>query len=201
MKRLLSTFFTFLIFYGMSKAQSDIQAMLKQIALLEIHIGELKNAIDIARVGLTTISEIKKGEFNLHNIFFSSLQRVNPVVAKYSKIAEIIADQISIVSDFKALQKNLSGSNRVSSTELAYINAVFSFITNECEINLNALIDVTTDGSLEMTDDERVKRIDGICLDMKDKYAFTQSFIAHSDLLITERDDALNEGNLLKSLE
>ena len=38
------------------------------------------------------------------------------------------------------------------------------------------LIAVTTDGNSEMTDDERIKRVDGIYDDMEDKYAFTQSF-------------------------
>src|SRR5665213_2261912 len=98
-------------------AQSDIQAMLKQIALLGVYVKELQNAIEIARDGLTTIWEIKNGELNLHNVFFNSLQRVNPSVAKYSKIAEIIADQVAIVSDFKSLIKRLNNSGRMTSAE------------------------------------------------------------------------------------
>ena len=60
---------------------------------------------EIARDGLTTIHEIKNGEFNLHNLFFSSLKTVNPEVAKYSRIAVIIADQVSIIGEFKSLSK------------------------------------------------------------------------------------------------
>lgn len=201
MKARIIVFFTCLIFCGTARAQSDLQAMLKQIALLEIHIEELKKAIDIARVGLTTISEIKNGEFNLHNIFFSSLQRVNPVVAKYSKIAEIIADQISIVSQFKALIKKTYVSVSFTNCEFAYLNEVYSNISSECTKNLNDLIYVTTDGSLEMTDDERIKRIDGIYMDMKDKYAFTQDFTAHSESLLAERERAERESQIIKSLE
>jgi hypothetical protein len=201
MKRRVFVFFTCLTLWRTAGAQSDIQAMLKQIALLEIHIEELKNAIDIARDGLTTISEIKNGEFNLHSIFFSSLQRVNPSVAKYSKIAEIIEDQIAIVSDFKALLKRMNGSARISNSDIVYVNTVYSNISRECSKSLNDLIAVTTDGNLKMTDDERVKRINGIYLDMKDKYAFTQKFTIESGKLITERDRAFNETQFLKSLE
>ena len=85
------------------RAQGDIQAMLKQIALLAVYMKDLEDAMKIAKDGLTTISEIKNGEFNLHSLFFSSLQSVNPSVAKYSKIAEIISDQVAIVSNFKNL--------------------------------------------------------------------------------------------------
>ena len=73
---------------GFAHAQSDIQAMLKQIAKLEIYIIDLEKGYKIAQEGLTTIGEIKKGEFNLHSFFFSSLESVNPSVAKYSKIAD-----------------------------------------------------------------------------------------------------------------
>src|ERR1700676_2135401 len=110
MRKTLIILFLFLAGTGL-RAQSDIQAMLKQIALLAVYVKELENAINIAQDGLTTIGEIKNGEFNLHNLFFSSLQRVNPSVVKYSKIAEIIADQIAILSDFKTMIRRINNSS------------------------------------------------------------------------------------------
>jgi len=187
-------------FFGSVKAQSDIQAMLKQIAKLEIYIIDLEKGYKIAREGLTTIGEIKKGEFNLHSIFFSSLQSVNPSVAKYSKIAVIVSDQIFIVSGFKSLIQRLNG-KKINANEINYINAVYSNMVTECTKSLNALIAVTTDGTLEMTDDERIKRIDGIYEDMEDKYAFTQSFTSKAGSMADQRNDEANEFGLLKALE
>jgi hypothetical protein len=188
-------------FHAPVRAQEDIQAMLKQIALLAVYVKELGNAIDIARDGLTTISEIKNGEFNLHSLFFNSLQRVNPSVAKYSKIEEIIADQLAIVSNFKNLTKRMTSSGRMTASEMSYISSVYDHISNECTKSLNDLISVTTDGKLEMTDDERVKRIDGIWTGMKDKYAFTQDFTTCTDQLSNERDREFRENKFLKTLE
>lgn len=183
------------------RAQSDIQAMLKQIAKLEIYIIDLEKGYKIAREGLTTIGEIKKGEFNLHSLFFSSLQSVNPSVAKYSKIALIISDQLSIISSFKTLIQYLNKSGKLTNSEMQYVETVFTNMVNECTKNLNALIAVTTDGKLEMTDDERIRRIDGIYDDMEDKYAFTQSFISKTGLLVYQRNDEANDYGLLKALE
>ena len=179
-------------------AQADIQAMIKQILKLEIYIVDLEKGYKIAKEGLTTIGEIKKGEFNLHSIFFNSLESVNPSVAKYSKIAEIISDQVAIVSNFKSL---LARSGRLTSSDISYINAVYSNMSSECTKNLNALITVLKDGELEMTDDERIKRIDGIWLDMQDKYVFTQSFTSQAGAVNGQRDNELNEIQLLKLLE
>lgn len=183
------------------RAQGDIQAMLKQIALLAIYMKDLEDAMKIAKDGLTTIGEIKNGEFNLHSLFFSSLQKVNPSVAKYSKIAEIISDQVAIVSNFKNLINRLNSSGRMTNSEMSYINAVYSNISSECTKSLNDLIAVTTDGTLEMTDDERIKRIDGIYDDMKDKYAFSLNFTGSAGSLTDSRENEVYNLEFLKSLQ
>ncbi|HMH35210.1 MAG TPA: hypothetical protein VK543_19375 [Puia sp.] len=181
-------------------AQSDIKAMLKQITLLGIYIRDLEKAIVIAREGLKTIDEIKHGEFNLHNMFFSSLRSVNPAVVKYSKVAEIIVDQLAIVSDFKNLLDRLNSSGKITKAELSYVTAVYSHISDECSKSINDLIEVTSDGKLEMTDGERIKRIDGIYSAVKDKYAFTKSFTSNADRVARERIREPIENQLLKSL-
>jgi hypothetical protein len=186
---------------GFARAQSDIQAMLKQIAKLEIYIIDLEKGYKIAQEGLTTIGEIKKGEFNLHSLFFSSLESVNPEIAKYSKIAVIISEQLSIISAFKSLIQHLNSSGTMTNAELQYVQSVYSNMTDESTKTLNALIEVITDGTLEMTDDERIKRIDVVYDDMEDKYTFSQRFCAKAGLLADQRNDEANEFGLLKVLE
>jgi len=192
---------TSFILCGTARAQSDIQAMLKQIALLAVHVRELENAIEIARDGLTTINEIKHGEFNLHNIFFSSLQSVNPTVAKYSRIAVIIADQVSILTEFKSLIQRLKSNREITPLELSYVESVYTNMAEECSKSISDLIAVTTNGNLEMTDDERIKRINVIAADMNDKYTFCRQFTSGADKLMNERTTDEQDLRLSKSLE
>src|SRR6202035_5667433 len=98
------------------------------------------------------------------------------------------------------MNQRLDG-KKISSGEFSYISSVYSNMINECGKNLNALIEVTTDGKLEMTDDERIKRIDGIYDDMEDKYAFTQSFTNKAGLLADQRTAETDENGILKILE
>jgi hypothetical protein len=199
MKKILLILWLGLTGFGL-RAQADIQAMIKQIAKLEINIVDMEKGYRIAQGGLTTIGEIKKGEFNLHSLFFSSLESVNPSVAKYSKIAGIISDELSIVSAFKSILQKLNGS-RTGPNEINYIQAVFSNMSGQCTQSLNSLIDILTDDTLEMTDDERIKRIDGIYSDMEDKQAFTQSFVSRASGLMIQRNDQAEEVGFIKSLE
>jgi hypothetical protein len=182
----------------MAESQADIKAMLKQIAKLEIYIQEVERGYKIARAGLTTINEFKHGEFNLHNLFFSSLKTVSPRILKYERIAEIISDQISIIHQFKGLSKI---NTPLTASEIDYIARVYDHISVECGKDLNALISVLTNGELEMNDQERIKRIDRISLYMKEKTAFTTSFSSKTNRICLERTGQANEINILKILE
>ena len=191
-------FIGFIFCFSFVHAQADLKAMLKQIAKLEIYIQDVEKGYKIAQAGLTTINEFKHAEFNLHNLFFSSLKSVNPKVLKYERIAEIIADQISIIHQFKTLSKiNIP----LTALEIGYIARVYDHISAGCEKDLNALISVLTNGELEMNDQERIHRIDGIYLDMKEKTAFTTSFSSKTNRICLERTGQENETNILKTLE
>jgi hypothetical protein len=200
MKRIRLIFF-FLSLGGSVSAQADIQAMLKQIALIAVHVQELEKAIEIARSGLATIYDIKNGEFNLHSLFFSSLKSVNPAVAKYTKIGEIIQDQGLILSEFQQLIHRLASSKTISSATLSYVNTVYTHMTDECSKTLNDLMVVTTGDALEMTDDERITRIDGMYRDMQDRSAFTVQFSSAATNLVRESEKESSEIKALKILE
>ena len=179
-----------------SQKEADIKYMLNQIAALQAYIGYAEKGYSIAQKGLTFIGDLKKGEFDLHSAFFSSLGTVSPSISKYAKVADIISYQLSIVQGFKKILqlKNMSPS------EVSYLQTVYNNMSGACTRSLTDLINIITDDTYQMTDNQRVKRIDNIYVDMKDKYAFTQSFTSDAALLAAQREDELNETQFLKSL-
>ena len=48
--------------------------LLQQIAALQVYINYAKKGYNIVSGGINTIRDIKKGDLNLHNTFFSSLK-------------------------------------------------------------------------------------------------------------------------------
>jgi hypothetical protein len=150
--------------------------LLEQIAALQTYIGYAEKGYSIATNGLKTIRDIKNGDFNIHNNFFNSLSSVNPQVKKYSKVAAIIAMQISIA---KLVHNTIKQCKLLTSTELDYLQHVFKYVLDDCTKNLDDLIALITDGEQQMKDDERIKRIDHLYTDMQDKQVFVQTF-SHS---------------------
>lgn len=184
-----------------SQKAADIKYMLAQIALLQVYIGDVEKGYLIAQSGLSFISKIKKGEFDLHSLFFSSLQTVNPSVEKYSRVGDILSLQQEIVSTFNKSFQQLSGSKQFSADEWSYLNGVHAHFMEACSTDLDGLQSVISDGVLEMTDDERIRRIDDIYFDMKDKLAFAQSFTADAALLGMEKSYETYDIQQLKKLE
>ena len=184
-----------------SQKAADIKYMLAQIALLQVYISDVEKGYRIAQTGLSFISDVKKGEFDLHSLFFNSLDNINPSIGKYSRVAGIVSLQQEIVSAFDKTFRQLSGSNQFTAAEWSYLNSVKSHFMDACSRDLDELQSVVTDGVLEMSDDERIRRIDDIYFDMEDKKTFAQSFTEDDILLGTQRARETHDIQKIKNLE
>lgn len=197
MKKILLALLVFVSAAGSLKAQTFAEwfqqkktqkkYLIQQIAALQVYIGYAKKGYKIAKEGLNTIGGFTKGEFNLHTDYLNSLKSVNPEVRRYVKVAEIIALQVKIIQNYNRTYRQLNSSDAFSEDELAYIGRVYSRLLDDCDNTLDELITITTDGKLEMKDDERIERIDKLYLDMQDKFTFSQSFSNDAKSLAASR--------------
>ncbi len=164
--------------------------LLQQVAAFQMYIGYAEKGYSIAKKGLNTIQDIKHGDLKLHNSFFNSLEAVNPRIKKYSKVADIIATQISIAKQVHNTLRICRNAKQLTNTELNYLQHVFNNLLDDCAKDLDELFGLITDGEQQMKDDERIKRIDKLYDDMQDKKVFAQSF-SHSakGLSLQRRND------------
>lgn len=161
--------------------------LLQQIAALQVYLGYAKKGYNIATSGINTIRNIKNGDFNLHRDFFNRLKNVNPAIRRYAKVADIIAYQAKIIKQTKVTLQQIRATKQFTEAELDYCKQVFDTLLDECIKTVEELILVTTSGELEMKDDERLKRIDGLYADVQDKYSFACSFSEDMGLLAVQR--------------
>lgn len=171
----------------------QIKNLIKQVALLEVYIGYVEKGYDIAKKGLTTISDIKNGDFQLHLGNFNVLKSVNPKISNYARVAEIVFLQLQIVRVYKKSIGQMNTAAVFTSGEAGYVNKVFTMLLEKCAVNIDELISLTTSGAYEMKDDERLTRIDALAADMQDKYAFAQNFERETLVLGLQRKKENNE--------
>lgn len=162
--------------------------LVKQIALLRVYLGYLKKGYEIADKGLTTIHNIKNGDFNLHRDFFGSLKNVNPHIKNTAKVADIIAFQVYIIQNIKRVNNFCKNNEYFTPEEIRYVAAVYSNMLFLCDASISELLTIIRSNETEMKDDERLVRIDRLYDDMLDKHAFVQSFDSDVRLIARERE-------------
>jgi hypothetical protein len=160
----------------------------KQIALLKVYLGYLKKGYEIADKGLTTIHNIKNGDFNLHRDFFGSLKNVNPHIRNSAKVADIIAFQIYIIQSIRQVNNFCKNNEQFTPEEIQYVAAVYSNMLFLCDASISELLMIIGTNQTEMKDDERLMRIDRLYDDVLDKQAFVKAFDSDVRLIARERE-------------
>ncbi len=161
--------------------------LLQQIAALQVYLSYAKKGYDIASKGINTVRDIKSGDLNLHMEFFTSLKNVNPKISRYVKVADIIAYQVRIIKQTKQTIQGIRETKQFTTDELNYCKKVFDNLLQECVKTIDELFMVITPNQLQMKDDERIKRIDKLYLEMQDKYSFCSSFSEEMGVLSVQR--------------
>ena len=168
--------------------------LLQQILAMKVYAGYLKDGYNIASQGINSIKAFSNGEFTLHSDFFNSLEIVSPVIRENKKISDIIGWQISIKKEFNTVAKVGSYAHHKS-----YVEDVKAGVFKQCEFDLDELLLLVSTEELEMSDDERLKRVEKIHQRMQDKFQFTRSFISQIKLLDQQIEQ--EKRNLEKSLD
>ena len=173
--------------YAQSFEAQQLLLNVEKLAQLKQILSDLKKGYEIVNTGYTTIKNISEGNFNLHKVFLDGLLEVSPIVKKYKRVKDIIGDQISIVKEYKQAYQRFRQDSNFSPEEIDYLNKVYSNLFKESLKNLDALATIITANKLRMSDDERLKAIDGIYTKMQDKLQFLRHFNNNTTLLAIQR--------------
>jgi len=148
----------------------------------------------VIRHGLSGIRDINTAELNAHTAYYQSLRTVSGPVKNNSQVAEILNWQGEIVYSFN---QSFGG---LTNDEQSYISAVKTGVLAACNADLTDVQSLLANGTLQMTDDERLERLSKIHAAMQEKYEFTRSFCNSVKLLAAQRQQSINETQTLKSL-
>jgi hypothetical protein len=163
-------------------------------------LSDLKKGYEILFGGYTTIKNIAEGNFNLHKAFLDGLLDVSPAVQHYKRVADIVSYQLALVKEYKNALKHFNGDENFSADELVYIAGVYANLVDGSLKNLDALAMVITAGKVRMSDDERIKVIDGLFRDMEDKLAFLRWFNNSTAVLSVQRAKEKNDVRVMREL-
>lgn len=186
--------------FGQEQEIEQLTLNIEKLAQLKGILSDMEKGYEILSKGYGAVKNIAQGNFNLHEVFLDGLLAVNPNIKKYQRVADIIADEGSILSEYKKALNRSRNSGAFSVPELNYMSGVYGNLTSQALRNLDELVTVITASRLRMSDDERLHEIDRIHADTSDKLQFLRSFNRQTDLMRLQRVKELNDQNSLKRL-
>lgn len=169
------------------QGQTQTRYLLQQIAALKVYIDYAQKGYSIAKNGLDDLGKTKKDDLGIHSGYFNSLKLVDPKIGSYAKVAACIKLQADILAVYRNTKAGLAKAGLITNEESSYVNKVYGALLADCAAALDELTQTVASGQLQMTDDERIRRIDKIYSAMQDKYTFVQEFSEQAKLLMSAR--------------
>jgi len=186
-----------------SAQEFEIQQLLlnvEKLAQLKSILQKMYDGYEVISKGYQTIKNISEGNFNIHDVFLESLLAVRPAVQKYKRVADIVQYQIQIVKEYQASYSYFKNDKNFTPSEIDYISRVYANLFNQSVNNLDDLLMVVTAGKLRMSDDERIKAIDGIYDSIVEQLGFLRSFNSNAYVLSLQRTKEKKEVDLSRIL-
>lgn len=205
MKRLMLTLISIccLQLHLVSAQSAEIQQLLlnvEKLAQFKQILSDMKKGYEVVFKGYNSIKNISEGNFDLHKTFLDGLLKVNPEVAKYKRVADIVRYQAALLSEYKSAYKRFASSGRFNAKEMVYMQGVYRNLLDRSLEDLDELVMTLSASKLRMSDAERINAIDRLYRDMESKLVFLRGFNKRTTALDNQRKQQQKEQDLLKKM-
>lgn len=188
----------------LASAQADEIAQLllnvEKLAQFKQILSDMKAGYDIVFKGYNTIKGISEGNYSLHKAFLDGLMAVNPELAKYRRVGDIVRYQGQLLGEYRTAYDRFRSGGRFSPEELEYMAGVYGNLFDRSLQTLDELAMVLTASELRMSDDERLDVVDRLYADMVGKLSFLRDFNKRTATLDARREQAQKEMELMEKM-
>lgn len=185
-------------------AQADEIAQLllnvEKLAQFRQILSDMKKGYDVVFRGYNTIKGISEGNYSLHRAFLDGLMSVNPEIAKYRRVADIVRYQGNLLREYRGAYDRFVRGGRFSQQEIRYMSGVYKNLLDQSIGGLDELTMVLTADRLRMSDQERLDAIDRLYTDMQDKLVFLRDFNRRTSVVDMQREKAQKERELIEKM-
>jgi regulatory protein YycH of two-component signal transduction system YycFG len=172
----------------------------EKLKQLEEILDNMYKGYKVLTKGYNRIKDIAEGNYTLHQVFLDGLFAVNPSVAKYKRIPDIIRYQSLLMKEYRRAFNRFKNDPNLTPDEVKYLERVYSYLVKQSLRNLEELTMIVTANKLRMSDDERIQSIDRIYFDIENKLSFLRYFNNSTQVLVVQRAKDESEVGTVKKL-
>lgn len=185
-----------------AQTQEATQLVLNYEKLLQLEeiLDNMYKGYKILSDGYNAIKDISEGNFDLHKTFLDRLLAVSPIVKNYYRISRIVTYQQLLIKEYRQVFDRIKNDPNLTAEEINYVGDLYEHLLRQSLRNLDELLMIVTASKLRMNDEDRLKAIDSIYLDMENKLTFLRVFNTSILALITRRAKEKNEIERVRKL-
>ena len=184
----------------LQQTSTQREYLLEQIAELKIYLEATKKGYQIAKQGLSTISSIKKGEFDLHKNRFDSLLIVKPSISSLARLKQITDLHGQINEICRRHSAGITANANLEDWQRGQIQQAFLRLYDDSQSVISSLFLAIRHGQVSMTDDQRLDLIGSCLVQMQQNYSFAKHLKEQTAALSQERKNEKLQIENIKSL-
>lgn len=155
--------FLFLLVCGSCFGQSvDMQLLIlnmEKLAQMKATYQTMVNGYRAIETGYRQVSELAKGNYELHKTYLDGLLDVSPAVRQYGRIKAIVQRHSMMVDEYKIAIGQLQSGRLLKDAEVREMKNSMAGLVNASGAAVDELMIVLTPGRLRMNDEERIATI------------------------------------------
>lgn len=180
--------------------KTQIQYLITQIAELQIYLQNVKKGYEVVRSGMNTVKNIRNGEFTLHDLYYTSMGLVNPLIRQSPGALQIARHLQYTLKAAMGLQNLLNNEIAFNEDSRKYIRECIYRLLEDAEKVRLELLDLTTDNSFELSDDQRLNRLAVLNQRSLSQVKFIKSLTAQIVALIRSIEQEQLDSQTIRSL-
>ncbi len=175
-----------------------IQKLQNKTIWLQQAQKELENAM--SKLRLKQIGDWAEKQRVLYRDYYEELQKVKSTIAYYNRIKAVTVKQLQLVAAYKRSSAQFNQDAHFSGGELSYMGKVYGGMLEASVKNIDAILMVIHDFTLQMTDAQRLEIINRAAARIDSNYADLLRFNEENQRLSLARAKDLNDIALTKKL-
>jgi hypothetical protein len=173
--------------------KTQIAYYTEQVAALKAYSELLVQGYAIVRDGLQVVSDIKNGDFGLHNAYFSSLRQINE--AFHTDDATAMYENV-----IRQCKHAATLSAYLPADQAQYVLSVAGDLQQKAAEQLRQYALLTTTDHYELSDEERLKWITECFTTLDDQYAFAKMCCRKVQVMLLQLSGEKNDVNGMQQI-
>lgn len=167
--------------------ETQTKYLIEQVVAYRLLLSQTRDGYNIMRNGLGTIHGFTSGEFGDHQSYIFSLDAVSPEVRNHQRVEDFTGLQQRFLREWQAINVFIVNNPGLAPPESGYISGIHQKVLRKAGNLSTEFQDALANRKMQMTDAERIERIDYLYRDYLKNYLVFKRFNSQVKSLVVSR--------------